>query len=274
MNRTALAVCTSVFACIALAASPAAAVIVINPVDAFGDAQYQSASGANGSNNSASAGRTVAVTSGLVSASSGRSIFVEKTAGSSNVGLKVESLDDDTENTFNVSRATGISGNVLLQWDGGTLDADAPTAFDPTSNLTHGLGTGAGIDLTAGGADGLLIKVLSADLAGQTLQLTLFGANGTVASDQSVTLPSVIPPGTLDALFPFAGFALRTGAGSLPNPNAIYAMTLAITGPAGADVTLGSFSTYAVPEPAALTLFGLGSAAMLACSRRRRSRRA
>jgi hypothetical protein len=115
----------------------------------------------------------------------------------------------------------------------------------------------------------LAIKVLSADLANQQLTLTLFGANSTVASEQSVLLPSVIPPGTFDATFPFAGFALRGGAVSIPNPNSIRAITLAITGPNGADITLDLLGTYIVPEPAAASLFGIGAVAILARARRR-----
>lgn len=273
MSRMSLAIVTSVLTCAALAASPAAAVIIINPVDNFGDMQYQWASGPNGSNNTAQAGRTVPVSggNGLV-APSGRSVFVEKVAGSNSAFMRVEALDDNLDGTFNVSRASGIGGNVLLQWDGGTADSDAPIVFNPNSNLTHLLGGGAGIDLSAGGADGLLIRVLDADLANQTLQLTLFGVNGTVASEQSVILPTVIPPGTFDALFPFAGFSLRAGASSLPNPNAIYAITLAVTGKNGADITLDTLGTYVVPEPAALTMFGLGTAALVATARRVRRR--
>lgn len=255
----------------AFVVSPAAAVVIINPVDNFGDAQYQSASGPNGDNNVGDVGRTVGVTSGLVSPS-GRSVFVEKTAGSTNVNLKVEALDNSIDGAFSVSRASGIGGRVLIQWDGGTLDTDAPAAYDPLSNLTFLLNGGSGIDLTAGGATGLAMRVLDADLVGQQLKITLFGANSTEASEQVVALPSVIPPGTYDALFPFAGFALRSGAISLPNPNAIKAITLAITGPNGADVTLDLLGTYAVPEPATAGLFGLGAAAAIARLRRRRNR--
>jgi hypothetical protein len=273
MNRVHWTIALSAFIGIALAAGPAAAVIIINPVDGFGDPQYQSASGPNGDTNVGDAGRTVAVTAGLVSPS-GRSIFVEKTTGSANVNLRVESLDDDTDGTFNVSRASGIGGRVLVQWDGGTLDTDAPGAFDPLNNLTHLLGAGAGINLTAGGADGLAVRVLNADLATQQLTITLFGPDNTVASEQSVVLPSVVPPGAYDALFPLAGFTLRSGASSIPNPNAIYAITLAITGPSGADLTLDLLGTYAAPEPATVSLFGLGGVALLARSRRRWNHRA
>jgi hypothetical protein len=269
MMRVFSAASLSMLFCIALAATPAAAIVIVNPIDTFGDAQYQAASGPNGDNNILDAGRTVIVNSGLV-ASSGRSVFVEKTAGSVDVGKKVEAVVSNIDGSFSVSRASGIGGRVLVQWDGGTLDADAPAAFDPLSNLTHQLNGGSGIDLTAGSAVGLSIRVLDADLAGQQLTLTLFGVDNKVASEQSVVLPSVVPPGSFDALFPFVGFTQLGSALSSPNPNQIYAITLAITGPAGADVTLDLLGTYThAPEPGSASLLGLGGVALLARARRR-----
>ncbi len=276
MSRLSQAMCWAVLSCffVAWMASPASAVIVVDSIDGFGDNQYEAASGGNGGFDSGS----VVVTSGLV-APSPRGVYVEKTSGSNNVNLKVEVVDDDFDTTFSVSRASNIGGHVLIQWDG---DASAPIAFNPLSNLSHLLGGGAGINLTGGGALGILVRVLAADLAGQQLRFTLFGANGTVASEQYVTLPTVVPPGIYDALFPFVGdsnndgnndgFTLRAGAATLPNPNAIRAMTLAITGPVGSDLTIDLLGIY-VPEPAAAGMFGLGAVAILGRLQRSRSRR-
>jgi hypothetical protein len=254
--------------CAAWAATQAQAVIVVSPIDGFGDSQYEFASGANGSSNSG----TVGVTAGLVSPS-GRSVYVEKTAGSTNVNLKIEALDDDGDATFSVSRASNIAGNVLLQWDGDTTDLGAPAAFDPLSNLSFLLNGGAGIDLTAGGALGILVQVVAADLAGQQLRLVLFGADATVAMEQTVVLPPVVPPVTFDALFPFAGFVQSGFAASTPNPNAVRAITLSITGPGGSDITLDLLGTYLVPEPATASMFGVGAIVVVTRLRRGNKRR-
>ena len=258
--------------------SPASAVTIVDSIDGFGDAQYEFASGANNSN----ASGTVVVSAGLV-APSGRSVYVEKTAGSNNVNLRVEALDDDIDTAFSVSRASNIQGNVLLQWDGDTTDAGAPAAFNPLSNLSFLLGGGAGIDLTNGNALGILVRILAADLAGQQLRITLFGADATVASEQLVNLPTVVPPGSFDALFPFLGdgnndgfndgFTLRAGAASTPNPNAIRAFTMSITGPTGSDLTIDLLGTY-VPEPATASMFGFATLAVMARLRRRKPRSA
>ena len=194
-----------------------------------------------------------------------RGVYVGKTSGPASASFVIKAVDDGTGGTFSVSRDSGTGGHALVQWDG---DDTAPTAFDPTSNLSFLLDDGAGAagyDLTAGGTLGILVKVLVADVAGQTLEFKLFSDDATEVSTQSYALVGTAPP-TIDVLFPWAGFA---GTADLAG---VKAITLAITGPVGSDLTIDLLGTY-VPEPATAGIFGLGAIAILGRLRRSRSRR-
>jgi hypothetical protein len=192
-------------------------------------------------------------------------VYVEKTtpAPPPPTSGEVEALAEN--GTFSVSRDSGIGGNVLVQWDG---DAVAPAAFDPTSNLSFLLDDGvgvAGFDLTAGGGLGILIKVLVADVVGQSVTLRLYSDDATQVSVQTHVLAATAPP-DYDLLFPWAGFA------GTANPTRVKAITMSVSGPPGSDLTMDLIGTY-VPEPATATMFSLGAFAMFARLRHQRRRR-
>lgn len=196
-----------------------------------------------------------------------RGAFVQKTSGSSSEFLRVEALDDTTDgaSTFNVSRSSQIGGVALLQWDG---DNNPPNAFNPTSSLNT---SSAIVDLTSNSSAGIVIRMLSADLAGQQLTINLFGVGGdpnlVSRAQQTVVLPSIA--GATDILFPWANFA-EIGFGALDYTN-VSAITLSITGPVGSDLTMDYIATY-VPEPASVSILTMGAAALVTHSLRKRRR--
>lgn len=188
-----------------------------------------------------------------------RDLYVEKTLP---VGTSSDITAMSEAGAFSVNRDSGVGGNVLLQWDD---DAVAPAAFDPESNLSFLLG---GVDLTASAGIGIVVKILNAEVTTQTLHFTLWGADDTVASELALSLPSTAPP-SYDLFFPFANFT-AVGGKSAVNPASVNAITLAITGTNGADLTIDLVGTYAAPEPATAGMFGLSAVAILTRLRRKR----
>ena len=254
-----------VVGCFALSAGTAQAVPVAQMLDDYNVPQaVQTPGGIN-----SFAGSTVVPGGpGQAIVGGSRSVYVEKQSGSANPALKVEALDDTfSGSTFNVSRSAGIGGVALLQWDGQTTPEPPPAnvgpqAYDPTHNLATNLMT---VDMLDGGAAGIVIRVLTTDIAGQELIVDLFGNSVTDRMTQSVIVPAV--GGATDILFPWAGFSV-TGS---PNLSAIRAFTLSVEGPDGSDLSMDYIGTY-VPEPASASMLGLGMVAIFARLRKRTRR--
>lgn len=140
--------------------------------------------------------------------------------------------------TFTFSNDNGIGGQATIQWDGG---ADAG---DPGTLVTTGLG---GVDLLAASADRFILDVLTADL-GFPFQLR---ATDMVGGDFTIDLVSA-GPGTFE--IPFAAFVGVdfSQIGSLSAVINTGGDTLAL------DLSVASIVTNQVPEPAVLSLLGLG----------------
>lgn len=140
--------------------------------------------------------------------------------------------------TFTFSNDNGIGGQATIQWDGGT------DAGDPGTLVTTGLG---GVDLLAASADRFILDVLTADL-GFPFQLR---ATDMVGGDFTIDLVSA-GPGTFE--IPFAAFVGVdfSQIGSLSAVINTGGDTLAL------DLSVASIVTNQVPEPAVLSLLGLG----------------
>jgi len=255
------------FLAILLAIGHATAASAVTTIDDFVDDQFVQAAGADGTPGSDNA--TNAAIIGL-----NRSVFIQKTGGSTKLTKAIKVDVDSSISTFTLSRDAGIDGQGLVQWDGGLVPA---SSLDPRSNLSFQLGGGAGVNLTTGGSLGILVRVTEADIAGQQLRFTLFGANNTIASDAVVNVPVIVGPPQLIQI-PWASFTqtlIANGAvfnaSAAANPNQVFAITMGITGPDDADVSLDFVSTY-VPEPASAVLLGIGGIACLARFNRKRFR--
>ena len=241
----------AVAAFMAWACTPAQAVVVIDPFDFSQSLSDDTADGTGTSGSVADVG--------IIGGN--RGLFVEKTSPvppppTSGV---VKALAEN--GGFSVSRDSGIGGHALVQWDG---DGVAPAAFDPTSNLSFLLDDGVGVpgvDLTAGGGLGILVKVLIADVTGQTLTLRLYSDDASQVSVQSHVLLAAAPPAS-NLLFPWAGF------GGTADPTRVKAITLSIEGPPGSDLSIDLIGTF-VPEPATAGMFGFAAIAVMARMRRR-----
>jgi len=244
----------------------AASAPAITLIDEFSDDQFQQAFGADGNFDSGLSLPTATII-GLT-----RGVYVQKTAGSTKETKAIKVDVDASVSNLTLSRDAGIDGRGLVQWDGGLL---APVAYDPRSNLSFLLGGGAGVNLTAGGSAGLLVKVVAADLPGQQLRFTLFGANNTIASDAVINVPIVAGPPQLVQI-PWALFSQTSigngavfNAAAAANPSQVFAVTMSITGPDDAEVSLDFVSTY-VPEPSSAALLAAGGLAGICSLKRRR----
>jgi len=148
-----------------------------------------------------------------------------------------------------VSLSTGTVANTVLTWDGNDSDADPVNGIDYT-----GLGNE---DLTESGANtGILVQITSIDL-GVTIDLTAYtdSTNSstighTTSSSQSIFLP-------------FADF---TGTADFTDIGAIQ-MKVSGTQDFDARIDLIKATEDVIPEPATMSLLGLG---LLAVLRRRR----
>jgi hypothetical protein len=152
---------------------------------------------------------------------------------------------------FTFSSDNGIGAQATVQWDGQDLGAISTLQ-------TSGLG---GIDLLAANADRFILDVLSADL-GFPFQLR---ATDTVGGDFTVSLVSA-GPGTFE--IPFAAF-IGVDFSQLGSVSAVIntgGATVAL------DLSVQSVDTnqHEVPEPATLSLLGLGLFGLTAAVRRRK----
>ena len=159
---------------------------------------------------------------------------------------------------FAFSNDTGVTGDVLITWDGD----DSPTVLDP-------LGLG-GVDLTSGGFnDAFRLDVLTSDLAGLQLTIHVHTDAGN-SSSQSITIGTAVNGGLMQD-FLFTNFTPTAGGGAdFANVGAIQ---LYVTGPAEIDATfdlVGVLDTTPVPVPASLPLMVAGLAGVALVSRSRR----
>lgn len=236
-------------------------------IDDFNDDQFLHASGADLNFDAGTA-----TNAGILGLNRGG--IVQKTGGSTKETKEIKIDVDSSISTFTLSRDAGIEGQGLVQWDGGLL---APSSLDPRSNLSFLLGGGLGFDLTAGGSAGIAVRILAADIAGQQLRFTLFGANNTIASDAVVNVPIIVGPAQTIQI-PWASFSqtlITNGAvfnaAAAANPTQVFAITMGITGPDDADLSIDFVSTY-VPEPASGLLLGIGGILGLVRLTRRNSK--
>lgn len=150
--------------------------------------------------------------------------------------------------TFN--SVDGID-NVQIYYDGD----------DNNPMLGYGLG---GFDFTAGGADRFIVSVTSI-ISNPSISLATHDSSGNSAFTGPIAIPT---PGIYEILF--SSFTVTFGGGSsLGNSNALQ-LTMsdntASGGPGSLTIdylrTNGQTVTQSVPEPSAITLLGLGLAAL------------
>ena len=151
------------------------------------------------------------------------------------------------------SNDAGAAGALTVTYDGD----DDPTGVD-----TDGLG---GIDVTHAGAfTGFAFELLSADLAGLEISMTVWDMDGHVSTlDRTIDVPVNTPR---DEFFSFAAF---TGTAAFSNLGAIQ---FELTGPQEIDVRFDSIAaTTPVPLPAALPLLLAGFGGLALVKRRQRA---
>jgi len=161
-----------------------------------------------------------------------RELLLSNGGGSGNV---VSANANDGSFQHNNGSGTGSS---LLRWDGADGDTDG---------LDFGLG---GLSLSPAGS--IHISVLSADLGGSSIFLTLY-TSSTLFSTASVLLD----PGPSEHYLSLASIASNhTGSGGGVNLANVNAIELLINGVGQMDVSVDIIEV--VPEPASLTLLGAG----------------
>jgi hypothetical protein len=174
-----------------------------------------------------------------------RDVILNQTSGSGEVDLTVDALDDGL---LVVDAESGTTGAAAVFWDG--VDG----------NPFGGQNLVLGLDLTAGGANALVIHVVS-NASEATVQFNLYTTQTDTVSLLAVIPGGIVAPTTVTLLFSGAS---TIGEGDLSDVNAIE-MDLQPSGEAGLDLALELVETATVPEPAA----GLLLLAAGACARRR-----
>ncbi len=151
----------------------------------------------------------------------------------------------------------GIS-SVSVYYDGNENDP----------GLNYGLG---GFDFTAGGADRFIVSVSSV-VSNPSLAITTYQSTGNLSRSGPLVITT---PGIYEFLFSSFNFELGNGS-NLANSNSLqlnFSHNFAIGGPGSIGIdylrTNGQ-SSPSVPEPAALSLLGLGLAALGIGRRRQR----
>ncbi len=169
----------------------------------------------------------------------------------------ISAFIDTSSGALIINNDSAVAGTAVVVWDG----AHAITA-DPRidANIaTSGLG---GVDFTLSpGSYGVLLDIPSIDL-NVNATLDLWDTSGQKAS---VTYSNL---STGSVVFTFADF-LNNNA--LLNLNQIGAIRLTVTGPAAWDGEFKLIGVTTTPEPATLTLFGLGLLGLRSVFRRQKT---
>ncbi len=188
-----------------------------------------------------------------------RDVVVTVTAGG---GTLNADADFSLPSGFSHSAGPLVRGTTLITYDG--------TDGNPSTLAPTGLGS---LDLTSGGADGVLYVVVPFADHGAGIKITVY-SNASDCSSLTHTVPPGLSPADfpLALIFPFADFVMGAGCTGVANFTNVGAITLLIDGTAfGAiDASLETFETGNVDLgdlPAAFnnTVYADDGAAHLIC---------